>query len=108
MLGRLELLHLEYNEIGDEGMTTLASVIASGVLPACRAIVLDGNPGDPTPVQEALAAHLQPAVKTMAITASRQMPAYLTPTAGGQHRADVRRRSSVGRSRVIANAVVIR
>ena len=32
MLGRLELLHLEYNEIGDEGMTTLASVIASGVL----------------------------------------------------------------------------
>jgi len=47
---RLEWLYLVDNNINDVGMEQLAELVKSGVLPRCKAIALDGNPGDATSV----------------------------------------------------------
>ena len=56
VLTELEWLHLTSNKITDTGMLEIAEVVASDSLPKCTVIALEGNPGDPTPVNEALIA----------------------------------------------------
>ena len=70
----------------DVGMKSLAAAIESGALPTCRAIVLDGNPGDITPVRLALQGNFSTPSKNAADSpskpSSRPTPTYATPTAG--------------------------
>ena len=41
----LKKLHLNDNQIGDAGVTALASALRGGALPSCTRIGLAGNPG---------------------------------------------------------------
>jgi len=59
MLNRLEFLHLSSNNISKAGMAALAKVVASGALPACMTIAVEGNPGDATAVFDALKVRVQ-------------------------------------------------
>ena len=54
-LQKLEYLLLGDNDITDRGVAALADVLRGGGLPRCAVVVLEGNPGRPTPVLEALA-----------------------------------------------------
>ena len=47
-------LYLDYNQIGDAGVTALAEVIAEGAMPKLKQVDLDGNPGSSEPVDKAL------------------------------------------------------
>ena len=52
-MGQLIHLRLSYNLIGDAGMTEFSRAIAIGALPACKAIVVYGNPGNVAPLKAA-------------------------------------------------------
>lgn len=54
LVSHIEFLHLASNNVRDAGMHKLAEVVANGKLPNCIKIVLDNNPGDETPVVDAL------------------------------------------------------
>ena len=51
----LKELFLSSNQIGDDGVTALASALRGGALPSCTTISLYDNPGSDAPVKEALA-----------------------------------------------------
>ena len=51
---RLEYLYLGGNLIHNDGMRAIAEVVNSGAMPLVTAIALDGNPGDASPVLDAL------------------------------------------------------
>ena len=40
----VQKLELNYNKIGDAGLTALAKAVESGALPKCKSIELFGNP----------------------------------------------------------------
>ena len=40
----MQYLDLDYNRIGDAGLTALATAIGSGALPALGSLILPGNP----------------------------------------------------------------
>ena len=48
-------IHLDGNQIGDDGVAALASALRGGAMPTCTEIGLGGNPGSGAPVDEALA-----------------------------------------------------
>ena len=52
---KVVLIYLSINQIGNRGMKALAAAVAEGGLPVCSTIVLQGNPGDFSIVQKALA-----------------------------------------------------
>ena len=83
-LRRLEWLHLASNEIGDEGMLALAESLTYSNTPSITCVVLEGNPGDPSPVIAALA--------RIAEQASAAKPAKLA-TVGEKERAARRLRA---------------
>ena len=51
----LKVLHLQDNQIGDDGVAALASALRGGAMPSCTEIYLYDNPGSGAPVDEALA-----------------------------------------------------
>ena len=55
-LSEVKVLDLGYNKIGTAGMAALAAAIGGGAMPKLEGVVLDGNPGDGAPVEEALRA----------------------------------------------------
>ena len=40
----MQVLQLQYNQIGDAGMSALADALGKGALPKCTTIAMDGNP----------------------------------------------------------------
>ena len=44
------------NKIGDAGLTALAKAVESGALASLEYVDLDGNPGNPEPVKQAMRA----------------------------------------------------
>ena len=56
VLPHLHDLRLFYNQIGDSGLTSFATALGSGALPRIEKCWLHMNPGNRSPVDEALAA----------------------------------------------------
>ena len=52
---KVVLIYLSINLIGNRGMKALAAAVTDGGLPMCSTIVLQGNPGDISIVEKALA-----------------------------------------------------
>ena len=52
----LTQLALDGNQIGDSGLQALAGAIGNGSLPACKTIVVFGNPGNAAPLTAPLKA----------------------------------------------------
>ncbi len=48
-----QVLALNRNKIGDDGMRALADAVAGGAAPSLKKIVLGGNPGNADPVKQA-------------------------------------------------------
>ena len=55
VMANLEQLWLESNQIGDTGMQSFSTAIASWALPSLRSMYLDGNLGNDAPAEKALA-----------------------------------------------------
>ena len=53
-LSKLEILRLDFNKIGDPGISALAGALGNGALHKIQSIYLFGNPGSSAPVDAAL------------------------------------------------------